>query len=128
MGNVPAVLSRYSVRWLALFFWSEHACAGGWDSSCTGCCWDSSDVLLFKKSRTSFALKSRTGTWCSAGAEACAACAEPAALPLPPQALPEAADTGCGRPPSLVGVFVAELLRSWFGRFPCPGRRQLFTR
>lgn len=82
------------------------------------------DVLFFKKSRTSLLLKSRTGTWCTAGALFCAAGAGagPAALPLPPQALPVVVEGACCRPPSLVGVFAPEL-RFWL--FPCPGRRQL---
>jgi hypothetical protein len=64
-------------------------------------------------SRTSLALKSRTGTWCTAGALLCGAGAGagPVALPLPPQALPEFVAGAC-RPPSLVGVFAPEL-RFW---------------
>jgi hypothetical protein len=66
-------------------------------------------VLFLKKSLTSLELKSRTGTWCSAGALLCAAGAAPPALPLPPQALPGAVGVACCRPPSLVELFALEL-------------------
>jgi hypothetical protein len=119
------VLSRYSVRWLAKLL--SNACASLQSSPMAPrTSWSlrlMADVLFFKKSRTSFALKSRTGTWSTTGPLVCPAGAGPAALPFPPQALPGAAGAACGRPPSLVGVFAPEL-RSWVGRFPC---RQLFA-
>jgi hypothetical protein len=70
------------------------------------------DILFLKKSLTSLALKSRTGTCCTAGALLVVADAGLVALPLAPQAFPEAAVVACGRPPSLEGVFAPEL-RSW---------------
>jgi hypothetical protein len=70
------------------------------------------DVLFLKKSLTSLALKSRTGTWCTGGALVCVAGGPPALLPLAPQALPAPVDVAWGRPLSLVGVFAPEL-RSW---------------
>lgn len=72
-------------------------------------CLQMSDILFFKNSLTSLLLKSRTGTWWTAGAVLGVAEAGPAAFPLAPQAFPEAAGVACGRPPSLVGVFAPEL-------------------
>lgn len=67
-------------------------------------------VLFLRKSLTSLALKSRTGTWCSAAGpwtgDVIAAGAE--GFPLGPQAPPEGAVVACGRGPSLVGVLVPE--------------------
>ena len=81
------------------------------------------DVLFFRNSLTSFALKSLTGKWLSGWAWAVADVAPapaPAALPcLVHQAFPVSDDMACCRPLSLVGVFAPELRLAW----PC--RRQL---
>lgn len=72
------------------------------------------DILFLKNSLTSFALNSRTGTWCSGAA----LCVPGAVLPLPPQALLPAAGVVLSLVP--VGVLAPEF-RSWF----LPVRRQL---
>lgn len=74
------------------------------------------DVLFFKKSLTSLALKSFTGTWCSgcdwAGVAVVVAvvCGGPDAFAcLAPQTLAVGGAMGCWRPASLVGVLAPEL-------------------
>jgi hypothetical protein len=66
-GDVPAVLSRYSTHALAQAFRQTHRNSSGClkltrQASGKQLAWY---VLFRKKSLTSFALKSRTGMWCS---------------------------------------------------------------
>ena len=119
--------ARISVWWVALTGGAlEVLCS--WVSGHTCGSKDAfADILFFKNSLTSFALKSFTGKWLSGWAWAVADVAPvpapapaPAALPcLVPQAFPVSDDMACCRPLSLVGVFAPELRLAW----PC--RRQL---
>lgn len=109
--DLPAVASKYSTEQLVQAFSSAWTRLQSYraDILNTDARRWMLDILFLKKSLTSLALKSRTGTCCTAGALLVVAAAGPVALPLPPQAFPEAADVDCGRPPSLEGVFVPEL-------------------